>query len=62
MLIFIIKYIVSIIAMISTLLFLSEIITSIINVRDVETAYKSAKVRFYLILVMSITWPIIFLI
>ena len=60
--IFIIKYISSVIALITSLLFISEIIASIVNVRDVETAHKAASLRIILILIMSITWPIIFLI
>ena len=60
--IFIIKYITSIIALFATLLFLSDIIASVVNVRDMETAHKAASFRIILIIIMSITWPIIFLI
>lgn len=60
--IFIIKYIASFIALTSTLLFLSDMIASIVNVRDAKTAHDAASLRIKLILIMSLTWPVIFLI
>ena len=58
----IIKYITLVIALVSTLLFLSNLIVSTVNYLSNEDAYKEAKLRIKLIIIMSLTWPIPFLI
>lgn len=57
-----IKYIISVIALASTLLFISDVISSIVSVRDFELARQAASLRIILIIIMSLTWPLIFLI
>lgn len=61
MFIFILKYVCCFIALVSTLLFISDMIASIVNVRDEKTAHEAATFRIKLIIIMSLTWPIIFL-
>lgn len=67
---FFLKYIVFALAIIATALFINSIVSSIVTgptvFFDTETekedpAMKSAGMRFILILIMGLTWPLVFL-
>ena len=67
---FFVKYIIFIIAIISTLLFINSIVSSIVSGPSVfftdekqqeDSVMKMAGLRFILILIMGLTWPLVFL-
>ena len=67
---FLLKYFIFALAIISTALFINSIVSSIVagpavffdaeSQKD-DPAMKSAGIRFILILIMGLTWPLIFL-
>lgn len=59
MILSIIIYICFAIALFSTLMFISNIITSMITIFDVEEAKKAASFRIICALIMSIMWPLV---
>lgn len=67
----IVKYICAVIALFSTLLFLSIVVSDItmspasksidLNMSEDEVIKTSSAFRFILIIIMAITWPVIFI-
>ena len=58
------KYICAIIALLSTLMFISNIITNLASPQwtdDTQKVTNYAALRFILAVIMSITWPILFI-
>ncbi len=65
------KYIVAIIALFSTLLYITNIISDIIiphsikainlNMSEDDLTKKSSFLKFILMIIISITWPILFI-
>lgn len=65
------KYICSIIAIISTLLYINSVISDIVtppsirkfemNLDDEQISKNSSAFRFILSIIMAITWPVLFL-
>lgn len=66
---FFLKYIIFALAIISTALFINSIISSIVSGPAVffqengqeDTTMKMAGLRFVLILIMGLTWPLVFM-
>lgn len=67
---FFVKYIIFVIAIVSTLLFINSIISSLVSGPSVfftdekqqeDSIMKVAGIRFLLILIMGFTWPLVFL-
>ena len=62
----VLKYICAVIALLSTLIFICNIITTLANSQMIDTGQNNnvsnyATLRLILILIMSITWPILFI-